>query len=244
MSEENNKNQKLDAETVKVQNNQAQTDNPKNNSKYIIIKVIIAIITLGLLVFLIYYSYETSHYDLKKPIIYLYPKEQIELSVKLGYPENITCSYPSYVDGWKVIANPDGTLIDTNSGRQLYSLYWEGLNNAEVSMDEGFVIKGEDTLSFLEEKLATLGLNEFEAEEFIVYWLPKLQNNKYNFIRFATMDEINSIMPLEFSIEPDSLIRVLMEYKPLDKYMEVKEQQLMTPERTGFVVVEWGGTEI
>ena len=111
-------------------------------------------------------------------------------------------------------------------------------------MDEGFVIKGEDTLSFLEEKLATLGLNEFEAEEFIVYWLPKLQNNKYNFIRFATMDEINSIMPLEFSIEPDSLIRVLMEYKPLDKYMEVKEQQLMTPERTGFVVVEWGGTEI
>ena len=58
------------------------------------------------------------------------------------------------------------------------------------------------------------------------------------------MDEINSIMPLEFSIEPDSLIRVLMEYKPLDKYMEVKEQQLMTPERTGFVVVEWGGTEI
>ncbi|MEI3400922.1 MAG: hypothetical protein V8R51_00505 [Clostridia bacterium] len=51
-------------------------------------------------------------------------------------------------------------------------------------------------------------------------------------------------MPLELSIEPDTLIRVLMQYKPLDKYMEVKEQELVTPDRNGFTVVEWGGTEI
>ena len=35
-----------------------------------------------------------------------------------------------------------------------------------------------------------------------------------------------------------------MQYKPLDKYMEVKEQELVTPDRNGFTVVEWGGTEI
>ena len=51
-------------------------------------------------------------------------------------------------------------------------------------------------------------------------------------------------MPLELSVEPDTLIRVLMQYKPLDKYMEVKEQELVTPDRNGFTVVEWGGTEI
>ncbi len=68
--------------------------------------------------------------------------------------------------------------------------------------------------------------------------------NEYNYIRFATLEEINNNMPLELSIEPDTLIRVLMQYKPLDKYMEVKEQKLVTPYRNGFTVVEWGGTEI
>ena len=58
------------------------------------------------------------------------------------------------------------------------------------------------------------------------------------------MEEINNIMPLEFSKEPDSIIRILMQYKALDSKIEVKEQQLTTPERTGFTVVEWGGTEI
>ena len=179
-----------------------------------------------------------------KPIIYLYPQEEIELSVKLGYPEKITCSYPKYEDGWNVIAKPDGTLIDTDTGRSLYALYWEGINTMNTEMKEGFVVKGENTIKFLEEKLETLGLNEREAEEFIVYWLPKLEANKYNYIRFATMEEINKDMPLEFSVKPDTLIRVLMEFKGLDEYIEVSEQKLQTPERKGFVAVEWGGTEI
>ena len=179
-----------------------------------------------------------------KPIIYLYPKETTELTVKLGKPENITCSYPKYVDGWNVIANIDGTLIDKNTGRELYSLYWEGINSEQFNLDEGFVVKGIETIEFLEEKLAILGLTEREAEEFIVYWLPILEKNEYNFIRFATIDEINKNMPLEFSVKPDTIIRVLMQYKALDNYIEVKEQKLETPERTGFVAVEWGGTEI
>ena len=180
----------------------------------------------------------------EKPIIYLYPEETTELSVKLGKSENITCSYPKYNNGWNVIANTDGTLIDKNTGRKLYSLYWEGIQSEPINFEEGFVVKGSETIQFLEEKLAILGLNEIEAEEFIVYWLPKLQENEYNYIRFATMDEINKNMPLEFSVEPDTIIRILMQYKALDSYIEVNEQKLETPKRTGFVAVEWGGTEI
>ena len=179
-----------------------------------------------------------------KPIIYLYPEKETDVSVKLGRPEKLTCSYPKYENGWNVIAEPDGTLIDTNTGRKLYSLYWEGLDDGEYNLEEGFIVKGDETIEFLEEKLKILGLNEFEAEEFIVYWLPKLQENKYNYIRFATMEEINKNMPLEFSVEPDTIIRVLMQYKGLDDYIEVKEQELVTPERNGFVAVEWGGSEI
>ena len=179
-----------------------------------------------------------------KPIIYLYPEEEIEITVKLGKKEKITCSYPEYKDGWNVVAKPDGTLIDTETGRTLYALYWEGINNDEYNYNEGFIVKGSETIEFLEEKLEILGLNEREAEEFIVYWLPKLQENEYNYIRFATTDEINENMPLEFSVEPDTLIRVLMQFKGLDEYIEIQEQKLTTPERNGFTVVEWGGTEI
>ena len=43
---------------------------------------------------------------------------------------------------------------------------------------------------------------------------------------------------------PDTTIRVLMTFKGIDNPIDVKEQQLVTPERNGFVAVEWGGTEI
>ena len=179
-----------------------------------------------------------------KPIIYLYPTEETAITVKLGHPEKLACSYPNYTDGWNVLASPDSKLVDLDTGRKLYSLYWEGFGTAEYNFNEGFIVKGIDTAKFLEEKLSILGLNEYEIEEFIIYWLPKMQNNKYNFIRFATLDEINEYMPLEFSVEPDTLIRVLMQYKKLNNPIEVKEQVLSPVQREGFVAVEWGGSEI
>ena len=76
-------------------------------------------------------------------------------------------------------------------------------------------------------------------------WLPKLEANKYNYIYFATEEEINSEMPLEFSIQPDTIIRVRMIFKGLDEYKNIEEQMLEpAPEREGFTVVEWGGTEL
>lgn len=35
-----------------------------------------------------------------------------------------------------------------------------------------------------------------------------------------------------------------MQYKAMDEYIEIPQQKLETPKREGFVVVEWGGTEI
>ena len=85
----------------------------------------------------------------EKPIIYLYPKKTEEITIKLGYPEKITCSYPKYEDEWSVIANPDGTLKEIKTGKNLYSLYWEGIGTAKTNMQEGFIIKGEDSKSLL-----------------------------------------------------------------------------------------------
>ena len=180
-----------------------------------------------------------------KPIIYLYPTQDMEVSVKLGYNENITVSYPKYLSGWNVLAKTDGTIIDLVTNRNLYALYYESENTVDFKVEkDGFVVKGENVATFLEEKLAILGLTEREAEEFIIYWLPILQENEYNYIRFATIDQIDENMPLDITPNPDTIIRVLMTYKGLENSIEIEEQQLITPERNGFVAVEWGGTEI
>lgn len=236
-------------------NNEEKLENKKEVKiklkTIIIIAIIIAVIVGGIIVYATVIHNQgssSSGFDyppgVKKPIIYLYPEETTDLTIKLGKSENITCSYPKYNDGWNVIANIDGTIIDKNTGRKLYSLYWEGIQSEPISFEEGFVVSGKDSIQFLEEKLAILGLTEIEAEEFIIYWLPKLQENAYNYIRFATVDEINKNMPLEFSVEPDTIIRVLMQFKGLENPIDVQEQHLETPNRTGFVAVEWGGTEI
>jgi len=176
-----------------------------------------------------------------KPIIYIYPEQDgTVINVNVSDPEKLTCTYPKYNDGWKVIASKDGTLKD-ESGRHYYALYWEGKDFTNSNFEDGFVVKGEDTAAFLEEKLAILGLNEREAEEFIVYWLPVLESNNYNLIRFKTAEEIDSDMGLEINPKPDTLIRVMMEYKPLMFKKDIKEQVLEKVERTGYTVVEWGG---
>ena len=124
-------------------------------------------------------------------------------------------------------------------------MYYENIRTINYKVEkEGFCVEGKDTTAFLEEKLAKLGLTEREAEEFIIYWLPKLENNKYNYIRFASKEEINTDMPLNITPSPDTTIRVLMTYKKLNKPINVEEQIITTPERKGFVAVEWGGTEI
>ncbi len=190
-------------------------------------------------------TYDPHNIIADKPIIYLYPTQETEISVKLLKPENLTCSYPQYKDGWNVIARPDGSLRYIKNGRQLYSLYYECKSSVEFNTEkDGFVVKGEDSAEFLEDKLSVLGLTEREAEEFIVYWLPKLQSNKYNYIKFSDMNEINENMPFKISPEPDSVIRIFMTFKGLDSPVSVNEQKLTSPERTGFTVVEWGGTEI
>lgn len=177
-----------------------------------------------------------------KPIIYIYPEsDNTNVSITLSNPEKITCSYPKYNDGWNVEVNKDGTISDGN--RNYYALYWEGLINKKDFKD-GFVVKGENTAEFLEEKLKILGLTDREAEEFIVYWLPKMEKNNYNLIRFLEEDELNEEMELNINPKPDTLIRIQMQYKPLLFNTDIPEQELTEVERNGYTIVEWGGSKV
>lgn len=177
-----------------------------------------------------------------KPVIYLYHEEQTEISIKLNLNGKLTCTYPAYNSGWHVTAMPDGTLTDAN-GQTYNYLYWEGEINAQWDMTEGFCIKGEDTAAFLEDALARLGLTRREANEFIVYWLPLMEQNPYNIISFQT-DAYTDVAKLETEPAPDTMIRVFMTWSARDNFIDLSAQELNAPERTGFTLVEWGGTEI
>lgn len=179
----------------------------------------------------------------EKPVIYLYPEQTEDVSVELIYDGELTCTYPQYDGGWQVTAHPDGTLTDQKTGKTYNYLFWEGTARKDYDLSRGFVVPGEDTAGFLEEKLAYLGLNEKERNEFIVYWLPRMQDNEYNLITFQG-EEYAEHAKLKISPEPDSILRVFMVYKPLDGPVDVPEQELEPFVRDGFTVVEWGGTEM
>ena len=215
--------------------------------KLFIKKLILFSVQLVNPVILVIYIFSLSsdlQSDAAKPIIYIYPETETTVQVTVGHPEKLSCVYPEYSEeGWKVIVKPNGDLVDTKTGKNLYCLYWEGNQKQEYKFKDGFVVAGEDLAKFLEEKLTILGLNEREANEFIIYWLPKLEANKYNLIRFETMEEIEEYMPLNIEPKPDTLIRVMMDYKGLNKPIEIKEQKLENVTREGYTVVEWGGSE-
>ena len=187
-----------------------------------------------------------SYSILMKPIIYLYPVEEENIHVSLWNSENLSHTYPKYdALKWRnVLAQPDWKLVNLENWRELYALYWEWLSNKKVDFSEWFVVAWKDIIPFLEKKLAILWLNEREAEEFIVYWLPQMENNEWNLIRFESKEEQDIVMPLDIEPKPDTVIRVMMDWKAIEQPIEIVEQKLYTPERSGFVVVEWGWTEI
>ncbi len=177
-----------------------------------------------------------------KPVIYLYPQTETEVTVKLDYSGTLTATYPKYGNGWTVTAAPDGTLTD-DKGVEYNYLYWEGEDSIEYDFSHGFVVAGPDTAAFLEDALARLGLTRREANEFIVYWLPLMEGNEYNLIAFQT-DAYTDNAALAVSPAPDTVIRVFMAWRPIDAPIDIQPQQLTAPSREGFTLVEWGGAEV
>ncbi len=180
----------------------------------------------------------------EKPVIYLYPEEETEVNVVLNYAGELTTTYPLYDEenGWTVTAYPDGTLID-EYGQEYNYLYWEGTSEVEYDFSSGFCVKGSEAAEFLEEALEKLGLTRKEANEFIVYWLPQLQENEYNIISFQD-EAYTSNAVLEVDPAPDTIIRVFMAYKPSSTYVDIEPQELISLERIGFTLVEWGGAKV
>ena len=78
-----------------------------------------------------------------------------------------------------------------------------------------------------------------------------MQNNAYNLITFEGLvpdDAYNSFYGLEVTDTAgnpaDSMLRVLMVWKSVDRYTAISPQLFPGFSRDGLTVVEWGGAEI
>ena len=181
-----------------------------------------------------------------KPVLYLYPEAETELSVSFAHPESLTTVYPAYpANGWHVVAQPDGTLRTVTDGtvseRTYYALYWEEAGAAPCGFSTGFCVAKEDSAAFLEDSLAALGFTDREANECILYWLPILEKSPYNLVSFELTESREAYNALRIFPKPDSLLRVALHILPITEPTEIEAQHLPRLDRHGFTAVEWGG---
>ena len=178
-----------------------------------------------------------------KPVIYLYPERPMQVDVTLT-PRNgyFTETVPAYGTGWRVLAQPDGTLTNFADGKEYPYLFWEGISHDPwPEFAQGFLVKREELEGFLRETLAYMGLIPAEYEEFIAFWAPMLARDEYHLIYFAG-EEHAARYPLGITPAPDSLLRVFMVAKPAGGDEKIAPQALEPFRREGFAVIEWGGT--
>ena len=84
-------------------------------------------------------------------------------------------------------------------------------------------------------------MNDKESCDFITYWLPVLKRNKISLYSFQNEEFFKNI-EMKIEPKPDSILRIFLSIKKLDKIVDIEEQKLERFERKGFTVVEWGGS--
>ncbi len=205
------------------------------------IHIIIFILMMLSIINIFYAKLINPFGSIKKPILYLYPETEQNITVNFEKENLLQTTYPKFNKEWKVLAKPNGTLIDSNNN-EYYALYWDEKNINKCKFEDGFYVEKEDAITFLEEKLSYIGLNPKERNEFIMYWLPILEQNKKSIVQFDLTDEIENTNKMIINPQPDSILRVHINIKKVKQKVNIKEQKLTKFNRTGFTAVEWGGT--
>jgi len=184
----------------------------------------------------------------KKPVIYLYPKEETDVTIELNVVGKLSFSYPSYTDGWNVQASPNGDLTIKD---EVYNyLFWESeyeFSEELIDRNKGFLITADKLESFLEKTLTDFGFTSKERADFITYWIPNMQDATNLYIYFLFNKQCDAFATLNISPKPNEIARFYMLWESVNTdYDEIGiiPQEIPSMDRSGFTVLEWGGAEI
>lgn len=178
-----------------------------------------------------------DHTVVKKPAIYLYPTaDNSSISVSIDPNGKITKTIPDYNGKWIVNVAKSGQI-----DKKYDYLFYEADLNESFTPTEGWVVDYNDLSLFFDKFLPILGLNKKESTQFKQYWLRELKRANYYLISPVSKEFIENNLKLDVTPVPDTVIRVILYFSPLDNPINIPTPVLEKPKRTGFTVVEWGG---
>ena len=166
--------------------------------------------------------------------LYLYNARPLPVSATVTNA-TILESIPAYnpATGWNLYATPQGSKIDYNYA-------------APFSAPEtGYVVSSGHLTAFLSQYAPKVGLNDRETADYLAFWSEQLPAADYYVV--SHYDNPATIMNVELYPQPDTLIQVIMYFKPISA--EEKEDYVSltppsfspVPSRTGFTAVDWSG---
>jgi hypothetical protein len=173
-----------------------------------------------------------------KPNIYIYPEEDIQLAVKLDFPMGgkIVTSIPEYVNSWNITVDKNGLI------NNIYSyLFYESTQPDIWQKNNGWIMEKTELEAFFRSNMTAYGFLGQEIEDFIDYWIPRLDNYGYYSICPQTAELIDKVIKLSFSKQPENILRLFYVIEGFDNLPEIiVEPTINSFERKNFFVTEWG----
>ena len=177
-----------------------------------------------------------------KPVIYLYPEQVTDMTVWVNPKGGFSYTEPLYKNGWRITASPDGKIVNQDDGLEYPYLFWEGRGGMYSAPEHYWVVKQTEVETFLTQILDEMGFFENERNDFLEFWLPRMQEAPYYKIGFHGTEVMNQLAPLQLSVKPDHIFRILMDYSPLEHWLPSDPPTTLPhANREGFDVMEWGG---
>ena len=173
-----------------------------------------------------------------KPNIYIYPIERIDLSVNITFPigGKVTESIPEYNTGWNVSVEPNGIIND-----EFEYLFYECDVPDLFQKEKGWIVGQSMLKIFFESNLNSHGFNESEIRDFTDYWIPKLMDSSYYEIYPQYSSDIEKMIVLNFSKEPDNIFRLFYYIKGRENNeIDISVPKIECGKRNNYFVMEWG----
>lgn len=173
-----------------------------------------------------------------KPNIYIYPNEPIDLSVKLNFPKGgkIVTSIPEYGTGWNIVVDTSGLINNTYS-----YLFYESTQPDVWQRNYGWIIQIDKLELFFRQNMTDYGFNKREINDFIEYWIPRLNDYQFYSIYPQTESIIDDVIQLDISKQPENILRLFYVIKGHNQLQDkLAAPNIESFEREGYFVTEWG----
>jgi hypothetical protein len=187
-----------------------------------------------------YTDYFINYYLLcYKPNIYIYPQSEIKLDVNISFPNSgkVVKSIPAFPENWQNLKVKANGKINN----EFDYLFYESIQPNVFQKTKGWVVKLENLPTFFKENLQQYGFNQNEISDFTEHWIPILTDSRYYAIYPQNNKQLDPLIQLEFSQQPDNILRLTYFVSKLNSNeLELTEPEIPIFEREGFVVTEWG----